>query len=188
MSFRGVGGWGWPLLTTSPRSTSREPHLASHFPRTTSREPHPANHFPRTTSREPLPATHIPRTTSRLTTTTTTTTRPFDCVYESSFSHVEVLYLESLVPLVLLAVAYCGAAVRSRQRTGSRNLHVFSLFMQGLTFVLPVISRSICQVRGGIECGARLAPTWKHALVTAGFARLPPCPKLGSVQSPARFT
>ena len=35
--------------------------------------------------------------------------------------------------------------MRSRRRPGSRTLRTFSLFMQFLAFVLPVISRCICQ-------------------------------------------
>jgi len=70
---------------------------------------------------------------------------PFDCMYESSFDHLDALLLESLVPLVFLAFALGGAELMQRRSVGTKNAHVFSLFMHLLFFVLPIISRKICQ-------------------------------------------
>ena len=57
----------------------------------------------------------------------------------------DALLLESLAPLVLLLFAELGASVYQRRSPGKKSAHVFSLFMYALFFVLPVISRKVCQ-------------------------------------------
>ena len=64
---------------------------------------------------------------------------------ESSFDHLDALLVESLFPLLLLLCTFGGASLRQRLYPKLAKPHVLSLFMHFLTFVLPVISRRICQ-------------------------------------------
>ena len=70
---------------------------------------------------------------------------PFDCMYETSFDHLDALLLESLVPLFMLVAALIYTSARRLHSAAAPSHKVLSAWLSMLFLVLPVISRRVCQ-------------------------------------------
>ena len=72
---------------------------------------------------------------------------PFDCAYKESFDHLDALLLMTLVPLLLLGAAEAFTSFRGRFKKQRGSLsHSLAMWLNLIfVFLLPVISRRICQ-------------------------------------------
>ena len=78
---------------------------------------------------------------------------PFDCLYESTFDHLDALVIECVTPLLCLVLGKAISVVVKTVMSLSSRLHpdnaekhrVLANFMLVLFYILPVIARRICQ-------------------------------------------
>jgi hypothetical protein len=86
---------------------------------------------------------------------------PFECMYtESSFDHVDALFLESMVPLALLVAAQLITTAQAfrKRKESNKQAHVLSLWLMMMFLILPVVSRRVfqsfrCEIYGELKGG-----------------------------------